>query len=693
MIRAGGAYKIADVLVDGISVGAIDTYTFASVNADHTISANFVVKTFKITSSAKNKKGAGASGTPAQGAGGTITPPGTLSVEYGSSQDFTITPDAGYLIEEVTVDDVSVGAPTGYTFSNVTADHTITATFAPLTVDRLVCPAGCQYESLQAAIDASSDGDTIKLAEGVYRENVTIAISRDIFIQGGWDDTFSSRMSDPFLTIIDGDMNADGIGDGSVIALNAGAGINIRATIENLMLINGYADKGGAVQVLANSGSAELTLLRNVLTGNSAASGGGISAQAVQAGNADLVLEGNIIARNSATNGAGLDLYAADSGSTVTISSVNNTITENRASEGGGLRAASELSGNVSMTALNEIIWGNTAHGISSDISLYQNASSTTMSVISSDIGSVFNGPANGGTYTDDAGTFNADPVFMNPSLVDYRLHKDSPCIDTGTMPGLSSVDMLGQVRPLGTGIDMGAIEYVDAPPSALELSSLNGGEVIDSGMTYTITWSKPDSLPAQSYAVFYSLNNGVSWKKASSANPEVTGNIVNGRTHFNWKVPELTKNKKRCRIKINSYSGLNATGPKVGTDRSARTFMVEVIRVLSPRGGGEPQQTLKSGTTATISWVMTDKPKLPVTGVALYYTKDGGSTWESMTHASHRQVILSENTGMYEWIIPSLGSQEKKKCKVRVDLYGMSGDTPVKIGSDTSESFFAITP
>jgi hypothetical protein len=34
-------YHIADVLVDGGSVGAVPTYTFASVHADHTISATF----------------------------------------------------------------------------------------------------------------------------------------------------------------------------------------------------------------------------------------------------------------------------------------------------------------------------------------------------------------------------------------------------------------------------------------------------------------------------------------------------------------------------------------------------------------------------------------------------------------------------------------------------------------------------
>jgi len=42
-ITANGGYHVADVLVDGSSVGAVSTYTFASVTADHTISASFAV--------------------------------------------------------------------------------------------------------------------------------------------------------------------------------------------------------------------------------------------------------------------------------------------------------------------------------------------------------------------------------------------------------------------------------------------------------------------------------------------------------------------------------------------------------------------------------------------------------------------------------------------------------------------------
>ena len=109
-------YHVADVLVDGVSVGAVTSYTFTNVTADHTIAASFAIDTFTITATA--------------GANGTITPAGAVTVNYGADQTFTITPDAGYHVADVLVDGVSVGAVTSYTFTNVTADHTIAASFA-----------------------------------------------------------------------------------------------------------------------------------------------------------------------------------------------------------------------------------------------------------------------------------------------------------------------------------------------------------------------------------------------------------------------------------------------------------------------------------------------------------------------------------------------------------------------------------
>ena len=114
-IAANAGYAIADVLVDGVSQGAIASYTFSNVTADHTISASFTAVTFTIT--------------PSAGPGGTITPNTPQTVAYGGSAAFTIAANAGYAIADVLVDGVSQGAIASYTFSNVTADHTISASF------------------------------------------------------------------------------------------------------------------------------------------------------------------------------------------------------------------------------------------------------------------------------------------------------------------------------------------------------------------------------------------------------------------------------------------------------------------------------------------------------------------------------------------------------------------------------------
>ena len=115
-ITPASGYHVADVLVDGASIGPVTSHTFTNVTADHTISATFAIDIFTIT--------------PTAGPNGAISPSTPQTVDSGGSQAFTITPTGGYHVADVLVDDVSVGAVTSYTFSNVTADHTISATFA-----------------------------------------------------------------------------------------------------------------------------------------------------------------------------------------------------------------------------------------------------------------------------------------------------------------------------------------------------------------------------------------------------------------------------------------------------------------------------------------------------------------------------------------------------------------------------------
>ena len=51
-ITPDARYHVADVLVDGVSVGAVTSYTFTNVTANHTIAATFAIDTYTITASA-----------------------------------------------------------------------------------------------------------------------------------------------------------------------------------------------------------------------------------------------------------------------------------------------------------------------------------------------------------------------------------------------------------------------------------------------------------------------------------------------------------------------------------------------------------------------------------------------------------------------------------------------------------------
>ena len=117
-------------------------------NTCHT-EKNFTVGSYDIISSA--------------GTGCSISPLGTTTKPYGSSQSYSIYSLAGYEINTVRVDGALVGVPSpytslDYTFSNITADHTIVAEckLIPITGTLLPSPAPC-------SIPAGSDSCPVTL--------------------------------------------------------------------------------------------------------------------------------------------------------------------------------------------------------------------------------------------------------------------------------------------------------------------------------------------------------------------------------------------------------------------------------------------------------------------------------------------------------------------------------------------------
>ena len=142
-------YKIKDVKVDGMSVGAVSTYTFKNVTANHTIEAIFEPITFTIATSA--------------GLGGSISPSGTITVNYGDSKTFTITPNSGYKVSVVKVDGASKGSISSYTFQNITSNHMIEATFEKeITQTVIILQIGKSYFTVNGVSNTLDSPPVIK---------------------------------------------------------------------------------------------------------------------------------------------------------------------------------------------------------------------------------------------------------------------------------------------------------------------------------------------------------------------------------------------------------------------------------------------------------------------------------------------------------------------------------------------------
>lgn len=126
-ITANPGYSIKEVFVDDISVGVVNSYTYSSVVADHSIRASFVINSYDILATA--------------GSNGSITNEGVTTVEHGTSLTYTMIPNAGYVIDKVLIDSVNVGSIGEYTFNNIASGHTIAVSFiksnSPSTGDKL----------------------------------------------------------------------------------------------------------------------------------------------------------------------------------------------------------------------------------------------------------------------------------------------------------------------------------------------------------------------------------------------------------------------------------------------------------------------------------------------------------------------------------------------------------------------------
>src|SRR5713101_4645851 len=291
------------------------------------------------------------------------------------------------------------------------------------------------YATIQAAIDASSSGDTVMVAAGTYFENIDFK-GKLITVQSA---------QGPSVTTIDGSNLAP--------VVNFSTNETAAAVIQGFTLQHGNATfafgyEGAGVHI---SGASPTVAGNNIVANTSCANGVGISVAFASPVIRDNAIDGNTKQPGcSGQNGGGI--YAVNQSD---ANIVQNVITGNRSPVSGAGLYISPPSGTRGALLVNNTIAGNFGGdsgvflgGFDAQVQLFNNivaAASTVPAVLCdttySSTPPVFDhndlsnsaGPATQGSCSQVVGTsgnISADPTFVASG--DFHLQSSSPSIDAG---------------------------------------------------------------------------------------------------------------------------------------------------------------------------------------------------------------------------------------------------------------------
>jgi len=197
-VEASNGYHISDVLVDGVSVGAVSTYTFNDVADNHTFETQFAPDVYYTIATSVSPVGAG-------------TTSGDNSYLEGSDVTLTAIANTGYSFVNWTENGVIVSTNATYTFT-ATASRNLVANFQVVVVPVAILPIttfsgpwasiaetgwsqlglGSDYTGAKAKFD--SNGDWVMVHFDSEPETLTC------FLKGNtsgdpWDGTFAIEES------------------------------------------------------------------------------------------------------------------------------------------------------------------------------------------------------------------------------------------------------------------------------------------------------------------------------------------------------------------------------------------------------------------------------------------------------------------------------------------------------------------
>ncbi len=337
------------------------------------------------------------------------------------------------------------------------------------------------------AIYGSFAGTETLLSQRNLANGLTSILSGEIGLAGISDNSYHviSNVNLDLTAIIDGfiirDANDDrtpnideGLG-GGIYNDGSGTGDFCNPTIRNCLITENQAVFGaGIFNNGYDGGNASPQIINCIITDNYATSGGGgIDNFGLLNGNASPTFVNCVISNNQAANRAGGMYCWGGNNGNASPTLMNTTFVNNSAIDGGGivadrLNASTGSSGTSSPNFVNCILWGNTASGVGPQFFTLGDA---TLIATYSDV-DLTNQSAPHVISGAGTGNINSNPMFENITSgvgLDgnwfteddgFQLVNSSPCVNSGTNSGVTSLDILGENRVHYTTVDMGAYEF-----------------------------------------------------------------------------------------------------------------------------------------------------------------------------------------------------------------------------------------